>query len=258
MSKRVDLSRVFEDQINSRWRQKKFVIPDIQDGTIIEYRYTLETPFLTNLPDWDFQTDIPTIYSKYTVSMIPFYEYAFLVQGVSRFGASILRIGYPKRRWGSTASSYGNNVGGGIEFKDYIHTYVLKDVPAFRDESYITSARDYIIRMDFQLAKVNNTNGTSQEILSTWPQLNEDLIKGDKFGKYMKGCKKYIKTVLGEVDLEGKSQTEQAEELINYVKTKFSWNGNYGKYASQITEGFLHPKIRVIPATSIFSCGTTK
>ena len=211
--KRLDPSTIYEERINERWYNKKFVFPDVQDGAIIEYRYVLETPFHFNLPDWTFQDKIPTIYSEYQVSMIPFYEYVFVVQGISRFDYQNTVVAKEKRTWGSVVMSHGKNMGSGVEFQDYVHTYVLKDVPAFNDESYISSVSDYIIQMDFQLAKFHSPRYGTSDIISTWPDLNESLLKHEKFGKYLKRSSKIAKKIISEdLNLGNKDNKQKAEE----------------------------------------------
>ena len=241
--KRLNPSTVYDERINERWHNKKFVFPDVQDGAILEYRYVLETPFHFNLPDWAFQDKIPTVYSEYEVSMIPFYEYAFLVQGVSKFDYQNSEVAKEKRTWGSVNKSYGQNVGSGVEFQDYVHTYVLTDVPAFKDESYISSIHDYIIKMDFQLAKFHRPTGGTAEIISTWPHLNETLLNHEKFGKYLKSSSKIAKKVLSEeLNLNTENDRAKAKQIIEYVKSRFEWNGYNGKYASQSAKDFFNKK----------------
>lgn len=240
----LDPTAIYEEQINERWYNKKFVFADVQDGSILEYRYTLETPFHFNLPDWIFQAEIPTIYSEYQVSMIPFYEYVFIVQGISKFDYQNSEVANEKRTWGNISESYGRNVGSGIEFQDYVHTYVLKDIPAFIDESYISSANDYIIKMDFQLARFNSARGGKSIIISTWPALNKSLLKHKKFGKYIKGSSKGAKRILSkEMNVSGMNNNQKVIALIDYVKSNFEWNGYNGKYASQSAKDFFANKI---------------
>lgn len=241
--KKIDPSAIYEERINEQWYNKKFVFPDAQDGAIIEYRYVLETPFHFNLPDWTFQDKIPTVYSEYQVSMIPFYEYVFLVQGITRFDYQNSTVANEKRSWGSVSMAQGKNFGSGIMFQDYVHTYVLKDVPAFIDESYISSINDYIIKMDFQLAKFNRPSGGSTDIISTWTALNESLLKHEKFGRYLKNCSRIAKKVLSEaLHLESKDNNQKAKEIIDFIKFNFEWNGYNSKYASQSAKDFFYKK----------------
>lgn len=68
--KRTQLNEknIFEDKKNEYWRQMKFAIPDVKEGTVIEYKYSIRSPYLFNLRDWEFQSSIPTVYSEYTTN----------------------------------------------------------------------------------------------------------------------------------------------------------------------------------------------
>ncbi|WP_017732113.1 transglutaminase domain-containing protein [Nafulsella turpanensis] len=239
----LDPNTVFEEKINESWRVKKFVFPSVKEGSVIEYKYVLETPFHFNLPDWTFQDKIPTLYSQYTVKMIPFYEYAFLAQGISRFHYHDTRLGDAERTFGQVSKVYGNNFGSGFEFKDMIHTYVMKDVPAFKDESFITSSKDYLMKIDFQLSKFHSPAGGTNEVVTTWPELNKSLLKNDHFGKYLRKSKRQAEKIIeAEMNLTGKSSAEKAQMVIEYVKSSFRWNGFNSKYTSKKPKELVEQK----------------
>ncbi len=241
--KKVLATSIFDERINNNWSVKKFVFPDVQKGDILEYEYVFKTPFLFNLPDWEFQNKIPTIYSEYEVRMIPFYEYAFLVQGISRFDVRNSVVDNKKRAWGNVSrDKLGKIIGGGLEFQDYIHTFALKDLPAFKDESYITSINDYITKIDFQLSKINYPQGGTNDIVGTWPALIDDMIKSESFGRFIKSSKKYAKKELEQINLSGQSNQEKAELIVNHVKKNFTWNGYFGKYVTKNSREFITKK----------------
>jgi hypothetical protein len=227
----LDPKSIFTEKTNDYWSKKKFAIPNVKEGSIIEFSYELNTPFRFNMPDWKFQSTIPTIYSEYEVRMIPFYEYVFLLQGINKFNYQNSYVDNVSRKLGS------------IEFTDYIHQYVLKDIPAFRDESYISSIDDYILKMDFQMAKIHSQSGSTTEIMTTWAKLNKSLLKHEKFGKYIAGSKKVVeKNILGTFDLADKNSRQKSKLLIEFMKNKFSWNGNYGKYSTKKAKDFFEDK----------------
>ncbi len=174
----LDPSLVYKEQIGEDLMAKKFVLPNAQEGSILEFKYILETPFHFNLPDWTFQDRTPTIHSEYTVRMIPFFEYTFIAQGITEFDYQKLRIRRRKTFWGNLSKLYGQNTGSGVEFQDHVHTYVLKDVPAFKDESYISSIDDYIIKMDFQQTKFNNRLNRSNDVVSGGPMIKVTPMGG--------------------------------------------------------------------------------
>lgn len=243
IKRRLDPSTIYEEKISQKWRNKKFVFPNLQEGSILEFKYVLQSPFHLNLPDWEFQDKIPTIYSEYEVSMIPFYEYVYRIQGISEFDYKQSVVAEEKRNLGGSSNSYGQSLDRGTRFQDYVHTYVLKDVPAFKDESYISSINDYIIKIDFQLAKFNSPKGGSREIISTWPKLTEALIRSENFGRYQKSCAGYAKKILKEdLNISGLSEQEKSIKIIEYVKDNFNWNGDNSKYASMSAKDLITKK----------------
>lgn len=233
---------IYDEQINDKWHQKKIAFPNVQNGTVIDLKYETETPFLFNLPDWKFQEKTPVIYSEYEVTMIPFYSYALIVKGIKKFDYQNTRESVHKRDFGI----YG-------KYKQNTYTYVLKDIPAFKDESYITSINDYIINMDFQLSEVKYPTGYENKIMSTWPEMNKSLLKHSKFGKYISSCKRYAKKTLEEnLNLNGLNEKEKAVKIIDFVKDKYEWNHTTQKYSSQSPKEFFKNKYGNIADINLF------
>ncbi|MBK8501960.1 MAG: DUF3857 domain-containing protein [Saprospiraceae bacterium] len=218
----INLTNGFDETINDNFKYKKFAFPNVRPGTIIEFSYEVETPFHFNLPDWQFQDRIPTVYSSYEVGMVPFYEYVFVVQGISKFDNYVTKSG--------KKSSIGTT-----EYADLDHKFEMVNVPAFRDESYITSINDYIMKIDFQLSKINHYGGGIQRVITTWPELSNELLNYPEFGGYIKRSGKYAKKMLdNEITLKQESLIGKAHEIIDFAKRSFKWNSRYGKYAAKI------------------------
>lgn len=224
-------TNIYTEKVNERWHVKKFAFPNVKPGSIIEYEFVLESPFLFNMPNWQFQDRIPTIYSEYQCNIIPFYEYVFYAQGIRKFDKQESYVATANRRIGST------------KFNDMVYRFAMNDVPAFKDESYITSIDDYIIKLRFQLAKIHRLNGATQEIMTTWPKLKEELLRAEKFGKYIKAADRYNKKHLkAELSLDNKSDLEKVEELVNYVKGNYSWDGYQSKYSNKSINQLIKEK----------------
>ncbi|MGK4566031.1 hypothetical protein [Flavobacterium sp. 3HN19-14] len=41
----------FNEKVNKLWSFKKITMPNVKEGTVIEYRYTIESPYVSTLPD---------------------------------------------------------------------------------------------------------------------------------------------------------------------------------------------------------------
>ncbi len=237
----------FDEKLNDHWRVKKFAIPDVREGSIIEFRYKIITPFKFNLRDWEFQTGIPTIYSEYEARMIPFYEYTYLLQGASQFDEQVSYVDKgPTHQFGP------------MEFQDMVYKYIMKDVPAFKDEEFISTVSDYIIKLDFQLSKKHYPNGATINVLTTWPELNNELLKDEYFGRYMDKCEKEADKLIDLSTPSFQNKTEEAEYLINYVKSNFSWNGVTDKFAHKSLKDFLTQKTGNTGNINLFLAGVLK
>lgn len=219
---------IYEEQLGNELWAKKFVIPNVKVGSIIEYQYTLEIPRSNNIPDWEFQSDLPTVYSEYEVGIIPFYEYTYLLQGRNRFDFT------------ANSESEFNRTFADIEFKDINYKFAMKSLPAFNDESFITSKSDYIVKMDWQLTKIYRPDGTSEEFMTNWPLLSKELLAYDSYGKFIQKSSRSAKKIFkNELKVSTLSPIEKAQKITDYVKNRFSWDGYFQKYTELSTKEFL-------------------
>ncbi|MBK3516436.1 DUF3857 domain-containing protein [Carboxylicivirga marina] len=214
----LERKNVFEEKINKNWYTKKFAMPNIKRGSVIEIKYSVYSPYYMHLKDWEFQTDIPTMYSEYTVNMIPFYSYRYRIQGASRMDHF---KSYEKSGFGRKFS--------GIPFNDMVYEFGLKNVPSFKDESFISSRNDYIKKIDFQLSEINYPQGYSKQFMNTWPDMAEELLDYTNFGRYLRKAEKWgVKTF---AYLLEKSEEDRLDAVLNYMKEAYKWNGYSGKSA---------------------------
>ncbi|TAJ11496.1 DUF3857 domain-containing protein [Marinilabiliaceae bacterium JC017] len=224
-----DIKQTYIEKINEHWSVKKFAMPKIKEGSIIEYSYVIESPFIFHFRDWEFQWKIPVKYSEYKAAMIPFYSYRYRIQGVTKLDV------FDSYKAKGLERSFAS-----LKFHDMIYKYGLKNVPSFKDEAFISSENDYIIKIDFQLAEVNYPSGYKKTVMTTWPALAKDLLEHEKFGKYLKKTNKYGQKELAHLNLL--PEKERAEAIINHVKNNFKWNGYRDKYASKSIKAFLTEK----------------
>lgn len=226
----LDPKKIFEEKINNDVSIKKIALPDVREGSVIEFKYNIVTPFFFHMRKWDFQQKIPVIHSKLIYKAIPYYEYTYIVRGINKFD-----------EFESTTKSHDIRFGS-LLYQEKIYTFGMKDLPAFRDEEFISAEEDYMISINFQISKIYFSTGGNQNYISTWPALCDDFLKRDDFGKYIKDSEKNGKKLLPTLDLANKSQLEQAIEITQYVKTMYKWDGMNGKFTVDKLSDFLKVK----------------
>lgn len=227
----LDLDNTYTERYNENWKSVKFALPQVKEGSVIEYSYKIKSPYKFNLRDWEFQWSIPVIHSEYQVALIPFYAYTWLLQGANNFGSR------------KTYESSGlERHYGPFHFKDNISEFIMYDMPAFEDEEFITSKQDYIIKIDFQLSKIITGSGAEINVISTWPEMIKEYLKHDHFGKFIKKAEKEAPELINIEELLSKSESERYNEVLTYVKEKYNWNGSNSKYSDDSFKSFLKEK----------------
>jgi hypothetical protein len=246
----VNPNDFFDEKINDFWMARKFTMPDVRPGSVIEVKYTVTSPYLMNLRDWEFQWDIPVISSQYVTRMVPFYEYSFILQGSGKFDtqSSLVDKSYPR----AIAVPGVANI---IEYFDMVYKFGMENVPAYTDNDFITSRNDYIIKIDFQLATVHQFGGTKRTVVSTWPELIKGLQGEENFGKYVSRSGGELKSVFGNVKNSGVTELELFNDIMTYVKTNYKWNGVTSKYATKTPGKFIKDKEGNSAEVNLFAAG---
>lgn len=240
---------IFDERINQFWRVKKIAFPNVKPGSVIEFKYTRITPNVVRFPDWEFQDRIPVIYSEYTVAMIPYYEYAMLMQGAPDFD---VREVYEK----DTGKHFEN---GGAAFaintyKDVFYKFAMKHVPAFKNEEFITSVDDYIMKLDLQLSKIHRPNGSTIRYMTTWEKMIEKMQKGDSFGRFLKKSRRIVKRNIDLSPIESLSDAGRFNWVMDYMKENFKWNGIPDKYTHQSPGQFFKTRTGNLSELNLFAC----
>ncbi|MES1219922.1 MAG: DUF3857 domain-containing protein, partial [Bacteroidota bacterium] len=144
---KLEKSNVFKDKIDKNWFVKKFTLPDIKEGCIIEYQYEIKSDFIRNLQPWTFQSDNPVLWSEYNASIPQFFEYTFLSQGYHNFD-----IRDSKNRTANFTVSYDRSAG--VTERENFNTgvtdyrWVMKNVPALKEENYTSTLKNHVSKIE--------------------------------------------------------------------------------------------------------------
>jgi len=240
---KLNTNNSHDEKISEFWLMKKFALPNVKKGSIVEFTYKISSPYVFNLRDWEFQWEIPVLTSIYKVNLIPFYTYNFILQGASAFDIHTSETSNFDRAFGST------------RFRDLTHTFGMKNIKAFNNEGYITSKNDYIMKLDFQLSKFTNIDGITQDVITTWPKLNEDMLKEDNFGKFLEKTVKMTPKILNPIGFVNMDQKQKFDSVMNYVKLNYTWDKKEGKYSSKKPTDILKDKFGNSADLNLFAVG---
>nr|WP_321230453.1 DUF3857 domain-containing protein [uncultured Psychroserpens sp.] len=154
---KLDKNSIFEEKYNDKYTIVKFTFPNIKEGSVIVYSYTLKSPYMFKYKSWYFQEDIPKLYSEYRPSIPGNWEYNIKLVGGKKLhtNTSTLRQ--------NCLQSLG---AGSSDCGDYV--YVMKDIPAFVSEDFMTTKENYLARIEYELKVFRGFDSRVNNITKSW------------------------------------------------------------------------------------------
>lgn len=198
---KIDRSLIYRKRIDKISSEVVFAFPNVQPGSVVEYKYILSSKNLGNFPDWYFQTEIPTRYSQFSADMPNLLHYRTLQ--MTKLPLVI------------------NNEA----------TKAMINIPSLRVEPYMSSLKDNAERMFYQLSGVD---GLFLNFSSTWPDLGKNEVKYEDFGEQFKRKLAGEDVILTKVK-NLKTDEEKIAVIFDEVKNSMRWNDINVRYTNDGT-----------------------
>jgi hypothetical protein len=231
---KVENNMIINDQLNDYYSVKKIALPRLVPGAVVEYQYVVQSKNMFNPVDWFFQSELPIQYTELTTSIPEWYEYVVLTQGSPLFQnskkAENQKVNFTQTE--RTTSRYvtsSNIVQNEVDVVFNKYYFVNKNVPALKEESFITSMENYYSRIRFQLNVVKFPNSSRESILNTWEKVAEELYNNEDWGGQLKNKHpgELVLEAAGISETSTASQAEKAQSIYNYINSHVQWNGRY-------------------------------
>lgn len=209
---KLNNSDLFSETLSKNIVEKKFTMPDIKEGSIIEYSYTITSYHYYDLPVWYFQSlSYPCLYSEFKISVPDLLRYLTVRYGIDSFDT------YKSDEGHKTLVMASVNVSSVI----HNHTWVMKNISPFKAEDYIYEPSNYLDKLEFSLAQTYNGENV-ENIRTTWKDAEDQLLESLSFGKainveYASNLYNAMQRVCSsDDDIRG-----AATHIYNYVRDNF-------------------------------------
>lgn len=218
---KINKDAKFSEKQDKNFTLKKFALPNVKEGSIVEYKYKTKSDFIFNLQPWYFQRSIPTLYSEYEVNIPEYYKYKIRSGGYLSLNP---KQDYVNETFTSSA--------GTLSASCLKLHYQVENVPGLKKENFITTMEDYVSKVGFELSSVTVPGQVYREFTSSWPKIVTGLKTEENFGAFI-NKKSYSKSILKDI-VKAATQPDTVLQLIfNYVKNNIKWDGNYRLYTSE-------------------------
>ncbi|KAA9340780.1 transglutaminase domain-containing protein [Adhaeribacter soli] len=163
---------VFEEKNTYNWVTQKFTMPNVKEGSVIEFTYRIQSKFIYNLREWQFQYTIPVVWSEYTTQIPNKLNYSKMMQG---YNSLFLHETKP--------------VDLNIALQPLApHSetkWAMKDVPAIREEPFMSSINNYCSKIEFQINEVVIPGFMYETFNNTWEKISTMLMENSHFGDHI-------------------------------------------------------------------------
>jgi hypothetical protein len=213
----------FTSRLDKNHVEKKFTLPNVKEGSIIEYSYTTVSDFFFALDDWYFQGRYPAKYSAFTITIPEYYMYKPFINGyleIQQTRAEIISQMYALSAAEQTAVQVTKT------------SYYVEDIPAIKDESFITTIDDYVAKISFEMMATKFPGSGYKDYSSTWPKLMFELMNEDQFGRFINRAN-YEKGFVSGIVKEEKDSVAKMNLIFNYIKKAVKWDGRHTIYTSE-------------------------
>jgi hypothetical protein len=201
--KKVPSSAIYRQKLNERWSVVKIAMPEVQPGTIIEYKYITTAKNYNYLDDWYFQRELPVMYSHFSLIIMPNFEFTYRV-----FKSELLSIDIKKEKEGRIY-------------------FTMNNIAGLRDEPFMDAEKDYLQHVEFQMSGYQGTFGGTTRYMTTWDELTREIMTAPSFGlqlnKNIPVGPEWINKVKAIMPA-----FERMTAVYNFVYKNINWNGTGG------------------------------
>jgi len=229
---------IFEEKTNKYIHKVRFTMPDVKEGCIIEYKYTIKSPFISNIDEFRFQETIPVENVEVRFASPEYFVFKTHQKGWVPYKVDKDRrdrtISLSNAR--SEFDKYGNMVNKGgareVKLKEDIYLIKLSNVPAMKEEAYVGNIDNYSTSLKFELSYVDFPGSPLDTYSTTWEDVSKGIYQVDSFGDEL-ARDNYFEDDLNNL-LNGISNPEEkVSRIFSYVLNKMTWNNNTSYYTNE-------------------------
>lgn len=214
---RLKLKSIFTENKERYTDLVKFTLPNVKAGSVIEVEYTFSSPYIYNFREWEFQSDIPKIYSEYWARIPANLDYNISLMG-------FYKLTKDERKTEKDCLTTFN--GGKADCA--LLKLGMKDIPAFEEEKYMTAKKNFLSAVRFELSAVHRFNGSTEKLSKTWKDVDRELHDSKDFGAQLKKGQSYFNHLFDTLFSQKAHETEKAKKIYTFLQKWYKWNGYTG------------------------------
>jgi hypothetical protein len=211
----------FKKEINEFWSEASIVMPNVKVGSVIEFKYTLNTEDISEFPVFRFQYEIPVKYCEYVTEIPEYFVYKPILSGFGFVSSNATVVD------GSQNFQDEHNQTARFSYRAVNSSYIAMDVAAMRKEEYVDNVDNYRSSLTHELEKTRFPSVDEKSYSTTWEAVAQDIYRNQRFGNELRE-RQYFESYLAPFFKSADTELEKATAVFDFIKHRMNWNSKYG------------------------------
>jgi len=226
---------IFETELHKYANQIKFTMPNLKVGSVVEFKYTVTSPFFWHVDDFVFQYDIPVKKIEARFESPEYYNFKINTKGYLSVHPLVTikndKITFTNKYREGFYTSKTTYETSDLDFITNITSYNLSDIPALKEEPYVNNIDNYRSSMQYELSFEKWPNSPIKYYSTTWEDVVKTIYDSPNFGNELDKTG-YFEDDINPLISNISNPLERVAIIYEFVKNKVKWNGYYSKYTN--------------------------
>lgn len=218
---------IFKENVNKYWKREKFTMPNLTEGCIVEWDYSITSPYYWRIDDMELQSFIPIKYLESKVETPEYYVFKNVMKGYypakidSRSKSSSINFNNKQRTgWNTQKTTFTHSK---LDFQTKITECKLQNVPALKAEPYVNNIDNYLTALKFELTSTKFPDSPLKFYNTTWEDVTKTIYKSSNFGSQLNKTSHFKDDLAGLINMTA-PDNEKITKIFQFVKEKIKWN----------------------------------
>lgn len=226
---KIGKDKIFTERLNDDYMLAKFAVPQVKEGTVIEYEYKIHSNVFYHIYDWQAQEDIPVAYAKYELNIPTLFMFNVEVSGLYPLQNEVTEGAIKFKATTNNLSDYGT-------CKTNIYSCIGRNIPALKKDEFVWNINDYTTKVTAELKGIYTLDKVYHEVRKTWEQIDEQLLDDSDFGGRLNNHSKFRDELTKSGISEMADLKEKVSATYQMLMEKVAWNGKYNFFPHPATE----------------------
>ncbi len=220
----LEKDQIFRSELSYNYNQVKFTMPNVKEGSIIEFEYKITSPFIWNFDDLQIQRDIPVKKIEAKIRTPKGFNFKRTNKGHMFF--------YPKVDKVRDAR---------MNMEMVVYKYNLDLVPALKEEPFVDNMSNYRAAVMFELLSIEIPGYANRYFSKSWGDVAKNIGGSSDYKNSLDKTKSFDDDIDALIANEP-DQLKRTKKLFKHVKNSTQWNGVDGVYFQKGMKKILKEK----------------